>query len=313
MSNDIPISSDTYMPTTSSLPTDLLILEAEEARILVVRRNRALETLKLSEDKMDSLATELDLVGWPSDLMSIPQPIRPKRKAGQDPGSQQDMRALMCLRRHSDATMQLLGEIFFLDRVNPDRPKIAQGEPLRLKWMFLMRKEIPSWNKQNTETLLRLYQEEGKSFGAVGEAKTFGQFTAFDLELLYVQATNKRLMNKEKRAMKSGRGSGDDRSKAGLRNQRKSTRIKQNRVGVPEEDDIGYHLHDTEERKADNEAVEHTPGSNAGYEQSWDIDGGQEDVRDDYDSQDAQDETDDELDAEGETDDDASLIPVIVD
>jgi hypothetical protein len=62
MSNDIPISSETYMSTTSSLPTNPLVREAEDARILVVRRNRALETLKLSEDEMDSLATELDLV-----------------------------------------------------------------------------------------------------------------------------------------------------------------------------------------------------------------------------------------------------------
>jgi hypothetical protein len=134
MSNDIPISSDTYLPTTSSLPTDPLVRETEDARLLVVRRNRALETLKLSEDKMDSLATELDLEGWPSDLMSNPPPIRPKRKTDQDPWSQQDMRALMCLKRHSDATIQLLGETLFQDRANPYRPKTAGRNSLRKKW-----------------------------------------------------------------------------------------------------------------------------------------------------------------------------------
>jgi hypothetical protein len=95
-----------------------------------------------------------------------------------------------------------------------------------------MRKEISSWDKQNTKTSLRLYQEEGKSFEAIGEAKTFGQFTTFELNLLYAQATDKKLIKKEKSAMKNKRGSGGESSKAGLENQRKSASNKCNGLGL---------------------------------------------------------------------------------
>jgi hypothetical protein len=62
---------------------------------------------------------------------------------------------------------------------------------------------------------------------------------------------------------------------------------KQSTVGFSKQEDIGNHTDNTEEKEGDNEVVEHHPsGSNASYEQLWDVDGGQDDVHDDYDSQD---------------------------
>jgi hypothetical protein len=95
-----PGQNKNVMVNPTTLPDDPLVQSAEDARRLTAKKNSALDSLGLSEEKTNKVETELRDIGWTEDLESrtLRQDLDYKIR---DWWFEQDERALVCIIRHS--------------------------------------------------------------------------------------------------------------------------------------------------------------------------------------------------------------------
>lgn len=181
------------MANNNLLFNDPLIQSAEESRVIIVRRNKALEPLSLSEAETDRLESELRTIGWPEWLASIflPQPVEAKMVRWPVP----EERALLCVNRHAKAG----------SKVGHEQPDFFGHRRLDCQLSRALNKQVDGWDHDNTENLVKLYRG-GKSFGAIAApAGDFPQFTVRKLKIVYGKCDRDQKTEKRKSINKSNK------------------------------------------------------------------------------------------------------------
>jgi hypothetical protein len=194
------------------LPNHSRIRDADDARILIARRNLALDALQLDDETTHKVETELRAIGWPSDLQSN-APCAKHGDPGRDHWAENDTRALLCLDRHK-ARMKgdrVIWEHFF------HSGKSKNAISTRRAWLRDSKRQ-KDWDHVNNSELVRLYENDGVSFYDMFSRWTFNTsgptFTALELEIFYAKAkVTKTTSNTEEEAEGKGkamRGEDDD-------------------------------------------------------------------------------------------------------
>jgi len=175
--------------SANPLPDDNRIRSAEDARILVARRNRALDALGLNDAKTDVVEAELRALGWPTDLASN----TPRERAGltqKDHWLENDTRALLCLKRHAaQLSTAVIQEHFFSSRASLTKDDAARL--VRAKYLALRTRDIKSWDSNNDAVLKEAYDGGKKQFDDMASEGSFNthkhRFSALELETRYAQ------------------------------------------------------------------------------------------------------------------------------
>ncbi|KAH3908108.1 hypothetical protein HBH56_177800 [Parastagonospora nodorum] len=153
------------------LPNDPDVQSAENARLLIVKRNKALQSLNISENQTDRIETELHAIGWTTALLKVADPI------SNGAFSVNDERALLCIRRYTTQELGTIRANFFPDRLSDG----ALGK----KWTSFMMHDIPRWKSRDSDKVKTLWIQ-GKSFVAIAE-EDFVEFEEMDLEIVFAQ------------------------------------------------------------------------------------------------------------------------------
>ena len=173
-------------PSISPLPNEPRIRSAEDARLLIAKRGRALDSLELSEEDTRTVEEELRALGWPTDLASNTPRLRSIRNT-HDSWPENDVRALLCFNRHTKTPDKILRGNFFWSRG-------ASESVLRNKRMQMLTKEVAGWEAKNDAELRRLYKRDAKTFDSIAGEKIFDtedhSFSALDLEIAYAKTSN---------------------------------------------------------------------------------------------------------------------------
>jgi len=177
------------MASNNPLFDDPLIRSAENSRLLIARRNKALESLNLSEAETDRLESELRAIGWPEWLVShvLPQTAEAKRVRWPEP----EVRALLCVNRHAKAAPKVVHY----------KPDFFGHRTIVHQLNRTLNKQVSDWDHDDTESLVQLYRG-GKPFDAMAAtAGEFPNFTVLELEIVYGrydrdQKTKERKANK---------------------------------------------------------------------------------------------------------------------
>lgn len=89
------------------LPDGPYVRLADNARILVVKRNNALKALELDEETTDRVQPELSVIEWTTALSQF---NASRRSAF---WTTEDGRAFLCIRRHSAQAYEIIRTSFF--------------------------------------------------------------------------------------------------------------------------------------------------------------------------------------------------------
>jgi len=214
-----------------ALPNHPCIQAADDARILVAKRRRAVDALELDEEVKQKISDELDDQGWPTDLASnaarqIPASVT------HDVFGEADVRGLLCFKRHcAHLEMIHIRNSFFWTRgVNARDPCNA----LRNRWSYLRKEVIEGWDENNDSELQRLYGQVGRSFNNIAESQIFGDFPAVKLETRYAQIIHGRGQKK-----KGAEGENTGRSRKGKRMKGKGKQVQSDTDEDEEDEDEG--------------------------------------------------------------------------
>lgn len=160
-----------------ALPEDPDIVKARRDAEVLAAQNKVIKDLPLDEYDQKKLQDALDESGlWPSSF----RPEGPTDTS--EKWSMADTRALLCIRRNCALLPKVFGPYFF-----PNRGKEAAVG----KWVKLMVKPHPHWDRENDEWILQAFEDHGEKFE---EFRQFfdGELRAFDLELAYAFAKHKK-------------------------------------------------------------------------------------------------------------------------
>ncbi|KAF2824824.1 hypothetical protein CC86DRAFT_47339 [Ophiobolus disseminans] len=167
-----------------TLPTHRFITGADDTRILVAKRRRALDKLNLPDDVKGKIEKELDRQGWLSYLASNEPRAVPMSKRS-DTFSKEDTRALLCFKRHCPSlNITIIRDTFFWSQ------GVAASEPansLNKKLETLRDRDMDNWNESNDAMPERFYDEGRATFDAMAESNMFGDFSVLELETRYGQ------------------------------------------------------------------------------------------------------------------------------
>jgi hypothetical protein len=153
------------------LPNDPDVHSAEKARLLIIKCNKALQSLNISESQTDRIENELHAIGWTTALLEVADPI------SKGAFSVNDGRALLCVRRYTAQELGTIRAKFFPDRLS--------NGALGKKWTSFMKHDIPLWKSQDSDKVKTLWIQ-GKSFAAIAE-EDFVDFEDTDLEIVFAQ------------------------------------------------------------------------------------------------------------------------------
>jgi hypothetical protein len=160
------------------LPNDDPLHDIEDTRDLIARRNQALESLPLDEKCTTALDAELSKIGWP---ISLTKGGSRTKRPDNMPFDDRDIDALICIKRHINATPTQLRPFF----ENQDTKKLAN------KWRKLKVWAKGEWDQEDDEMLVDLYEVKGKTFTEIAEQK-FEALGARELQINYVMAKERK-------------------------------------------------------------------------------------------------------------------------
>jgi hypothetical protein len=184
------MTSESASTTTQSaqLPDSQALNDIEDTRDLIARRNQALDSLELDSNGKDALAAELNEIGWPSSLSKGGPRIK---RAMHMPYPKEDMYALLCIKRHTDAPITELGRFFKNENLVRLKNKFS-------KMMSNIRGK--HWKEEDDDELIRLYEVGDKSFQDIAR-QDFSEFREsvrnfadqdLQIEIAYFIAKNRR-------------------------------------------------------------------------------------------------------------------------
>jgi hypothetical protein len=183
------MTSESESTTTQSaqLPDSQALNDIEDTRDLIARRNQALDSLELDSNREDALAAELNEIGWPSSLSKGgPRTKRAMHRSY----PKEDMYALLCIRRHTDAPITELDRFFENEDLGRLKNKFS-------KMISNIRKH---WKEEDDDELIRLYDVSNKSFTDIAR-QDFREFREsvrhfadqdLQIEVAYFIAKNRR-------------------------------------------------------------------------------------------------------------------------
>jgi hypothetical protein len=141
------------------------------------QQNDTITYLRLPIPSRDRLQQALDATKlWPPCLHSA-DPSAKVKLPSNEPWSEQEDRALLCIVRNCpDLKKDLIGRYFFMNR--PETSADAH-------WPRLLKQRSKEWDESDDDVLLQLYEKEGEQFGKFATNDFKGKFTAHELEIAY--------------------------------------------------------------------------------------------------------------------------------
>jgi len=187
---DLPEESDmstiagSSQPAANTLLHSALIKETDDTRTLIFKRCLALDAWGADEKTVKKIAEEMQALGWSTDLATLAERRRPS-KPNQDLWPERGLRAILCLKLHTQLGREMIWDNFFWTRG-------TKFGVMSNKWYEIMTKRIAGWDDSKSDALRNLYIRSHFTFDTTSSNGTFDRpdrkFSAQDLEIVYAKA-----------------------------------------------------------------------------------------------------------------------------